>query len=179
MKNLLIVFLGISLVGTIVWIAVTSTQKSDTNQTPQITASASPTNTAVSTPQSEQMTVAGTVTGKLCYPSQFLPEGTIEAKNISTNESFTQKYVGSQKGGASTYTLDLEEGTYIFRYRAEVTPDTPYDGFHTKTCPTGIETTCAQANKREHIQVVVKAGENVNGVDLCDFYYDTKNPPTF
>jgi|GEM_PF-1398488 len=144
---------------------------------PTTTSGAYPTPGATTTPQSGQ----GTIQGKLCYPSQFLPKGTIEAKNVATKTISTQDYPGSQNGGLSSYSFSLPTGTYILRYRAQVNANSQdfYDGYHTKTCSTGTETSCAATNARIHIELAVKSGEVVKGVDLCDFYYGEQSEPAF
>lgn len=117
----------------------------------------------------------GTVSGKLCYPSQFLPEGTIEAKSLVDQTVVSEVYPGSQNGGKNTYTLAVPQGIYILRYKVSDT----LSGYHTDVCPTGLETTCAQVNPRKLLQVPVAAGETVTGIDLCDFYYAPGNAPEF
>jgi len=121
----------------------------------------------------------GTINGKLCYPSSFLPKGALEAKNTSTNAVYTQVYPGSQNGGKTNYSFELPAATYILRYKAQASVDTTIYGYHTEVCPTGVEPSCAADNARVNIKVTVKAGETVNNVDLCDFYYDQNTPPSF
>lgn len=125
--------------------------------------------------------VMGTITGKLCFPSEFLPAGSIEAKNVSTNSiSLVEPYEGSENGAGSEYSVSLVAGTYILRYAAKPSASgDPLYGYHTTTCPTGMETSCAAENPREHIQIKVMPGETVENIDLCDFYYDPSNPPEF
>lgn len=183
-KNTVIVLLSILLVATIAWkfIDKGSEKTINTVATPSVVASITPspviavttTPTPTSTPSS-----MGTVSGKLCYPSQFLPEGSIDAKDTVTKKVISEPFIGSQAGGKANFTLNLPEGTYIFRYLAKNTPNTTLSGFYTKTCPTGIETSCAQANVREHLEVKVLAGKAVEGVNLCDFYYDPNKVPAF
>jgi len=116
----------------------------------------------------------GTITGKLCYPSEALPEGTVEAKEIKSNKVYTLDYLGSNKGGKNTYQLSVLPGEYKLRY---VTPNS--EGYHTDVCPTGMETSCKADNKREHITAKVEKGSSVTDIDLCDFYYGTNTKPEF
>lgn len=118
--------------------------------------------------------LVGTVSGKLCYPSEFLPAGTIEAKEINTQTVETMAYAGSEGNVENMYTMALSPGTYVMRYNTGFA-----SGYHTHTCPTGIEASCNAANQREHIQVRVEAGEVITGVDLCDFYYTPQTDPGF
>lgn len=126
-------------------------------------------------PTASPSAVMGTVKGKLCYPSQFLPEGTIEAKNTLTKEVATLNYPGSENGGASSYSFDLNPGSYYLRYK---TSGDSY-GYHSETCPTGMETSCAQENERVLVTVNVEAGQTIDGHDLCDFYYSEDTKPEF
>jgi hypothetical protein len=123
----------------------------------------------------------GTVAGRLCFPSEFIPDGWIYAKNTATQEEFTQFYPGSVMGGGTTYTFDLPEGTYYLRYGAKpyLDEDTVLYGYHTEQCPTGGEETCAQGNVRTNVEITVTAGGTISGVDLCDFYYAESNEPAF
>ncbi len=117
----------------------------------------------------------GIVTGKLCYPSEYLPKGLIEAKRPSDSSIFVQDYPGSENGGKNTYTIDLEEGDYYLRYA--ISPQ--FLGYSTTVCPTGMEETCGDTKQRELKIVSVKAGQTISGYDLCDFYYKDSNAPKF
>lgn len=117
----------------------------------------------------------GTATGKLCFPSQGIPAGKIEAKRLSDKKVFSQSYPGTQNGGGTTYDFELEKGVYNLRLFI----DEKLSGYHTITCPTGLETSCAADNAREHINVEIVPGETVEKVDLCDFYYSDKTKPSF
>lgn len=142
----------------------------ETTSTPsQMTSSPFPTKLPV------QTSAKGSVSGKLCYPSSFLPKGAIEAKNTQTNEISSQEYIGSNAGGKSNYTMDLPVGTYIFRYKVGETTPATY-GYHTTVCATGLETSCSTTNPRVHITVSVSAGSETNNIDLCDFYYGNNSP---
>lgn len=122
----------------------------------------------------------GVVSGKLCYPSETLPPGVIEAKRTTDNVVFTQDYAGSQQGVGNTYEFELEIGTYILRYGADSggTGDYAY-GYKTANCPTGVETTCGEAEGMEAVLVEVVAGDVVPDYDLCNFYYTESNEPEF
>lgn len=123
----------------------------------------------------------GTVTGRLCYPSDFLPKGTIVAKNVDTNNQYTQEYPGSFAGGAMTYVMELEAGKYYLKYVAVPNPksSTLINGYHTELCKTGGETSCAQENKRKNVAINITSGQTVSNVDLCDFYYAQNDEPKF
>ncbi|MDP3973761.1 MAG: hypothetical protein Q8P92_02925 [Candidatus Daviesbacteria bacterium] len=117
----------------------------------------------------------GTVTGKLCYPSEVLPEGKIEAKRLSDGKIFVQNYKGSLTPKPEPYAFELEEGNYYIRYK--VTED--LIGYSTTVCPTGIEESCGDKNPRILRKAEVKTNETVSGYDLCDYYYNDSNAPKF
>ncbi len=147
--------------------------------TPTATVEPAPTVSAIATPSASPVSgggaATGNITGKLCYPSEFLPEGTIEAKSVNSQTFVSELYPGSENGGGSTYSLAVPAGTYILRYKASNT----LAGYHTDVCSTGLETSCAQDNPREHIEITVAADQTVKNVDLCDFYYAPGNAPEF
>lgn len=117
----------------------------------------------------------GIITGRLCYPSSFLPEGIIEAKEIGSGTIASIYYEGSEKGGSNEYSLPVPQGKYILRYKI----GEEMAGYHTDVCKTGMETTCASENSRKHIEVSVSKNQTVSGIDLCDFYYSQDNNPGF
>ena len=122
----------------------------------------------------------GSVFGKLCYPSSFLPPGEIEAKEVTSQKVSTLPYVGSQNGGYDGFVVKLPPGVYVFRYKA--IPDKnkkPIYGYHTEQCAKGDETTCAKDNPRTLKKIELKAEARIENVNLCDFYYDTSKEPTF
>lgn len=116
----------------------------------------------------------GIITGKLCYPSQFLPAGSIEAKSTLNATIVSVLYEGSQGGASNTYEIAVPAGTYILRYQAG-----ELSGYHTDVCPTGLETSCAAENQRVHKEVLITANKTITGVDLCDFYYSDATDPGF
>lgn len=124
---------------------------------------------------SAPQTASGKVGGKLCYPSEVLLPGILEAKRISDSKVTTQNYPGSMSGGGNIYSFDLEEGEYVLRYKVSDS----LIGYSTTICPTGNETTCGDAKKRELIVAKVMPGGKITNYDLCDFYYSSSNVPTF
>ena len=143
-----------------------------TNQTPQLTPS--PTST-------KQETGSGTVMGKLCYPSEFLPVGKIIAKDINSGKIFTQDYPGSDNVSKNTFSLELSIGKYYLRYDAYPSGlQGPFlSGYHTVNCPSGTGPNCSQNVPRVLDPVEVNTGKVVKNIDLCDFYYPPDNEPKF
>lgn len=152
--------------------------------TPQVSPTAliqpSPTETQAlpsptSSPVATGSAVMGTVSGKLCYPSEMLPKGTIEAKNTISGEIVILDYPGSEVTSSNTYEVGLELGTYYLRYKVSDS----LIGYHTETCKTGLETSCNSANPRVLIPATVETGKTVPNYDLCDFYYSDSTKPVF
>src|SRR3989344_6058764 len=99
-------------------------------------------------------TNTGTILGKLCYPSEVLPKGVIEAKRLTDGEIFTQDYPGNQNGGKSNYAFELEAGDYYLRYNVAEN----LIGYSTTVCPTGNEESCGDTKQR----ILDKASVNTN-----------------
>lgn len=117
----------------------------------------------------------GTVTGKLCYPSEVLPKGKIEAKRMSDGKIFIQDYKGSLAQKPEPYAFELEEGDYYLRYNVAEN----LIGYSTTVCPTGNEKTCADTKQRILVKASVLADETISNYDLCDYYYKDSNAPKF
>ena len=128
--------------------------------------------------QTPEVIQTGTVSGKLCYPSEFLPEGQIVAKNTETDKIVNQDYPGSSEGGKNGYTITLPEGIYKIRYEANIDGKVS-SGYHTTVCPTGSEITCADTNSRVVVPVKITKDRAVENHDLCDFYYQQESKPQF
>lgn len=148
--------------------------------TPTTGSVAVPTNayvpTVPSSPNDTEGVATGTIMGKLCYPSEMIPAGQIEAKRVGDNMVFVQNYAGSQQGGGNTYSFPLEPGTYNVRYAPQ---GSSLYGYHTTVCLTGLETTCGDTNPRQMVPATIVGGQTVVGFDLCDFYYQPQNAPVF
>lgn len=123
----------------------------------------------------------GKLTGKLCYPSSFVPNGVIIAKNTSTQELFKQEYPGSLSGADPVYTLDLPKGEYRVKFEANISGST-ITGFYTLYAACVDDSTlsdCSGVVTRPTKVAVVKPGETTTHVHLCDFYYPENQPPAF
>ena len=93
----------------------------------------------------ETSTSKGTVTGKLCYPSEVLPEGVIEAKRIEDGKVFILDHGGSEDERGTNYKIKLEEGDYYLRYKTK----SNFLGYSTTVCPTGKEESCGDTKQIE------------------------------
>lgn len=106
----------------------------------------------------------GFVTGKLCYPENFLPEGKIAAKNIDSGIIYTLYYPGSNNGARSSYYFVLIPGKYKLRYETFIGTNQikPFSGYY-----------------KENSQVVeVENGKTNKNIDLC-YYYPQDIEPDF
>lgn len=144
-----------------------------------VTPTATPAATVNQTGTPETQT--GVVSGKLCYPSSFLPPGEVVAKNLDTDKTYAQDYPGSFAGGGSTYIFNLPEGVYHLRYQAHASSDTPdvfVSGYYTECAKTMHTNECTPDSGHININVDLKANEKVENVDLCDFYYSPEQEKT-
>lgn len=117
----------------------------------------------------------GTVSGRLCYPSSFLPPGEIVAKDLDSGKTYTQDYVGSMAGGKLTYTFELPAGIYHLKYQAHAsTKDTSIftSGYFDECAKTMHTDQCTPDSGHINIGVEVVSKEEIQNVDLCDFYYN-------
>lgn len=106
----------------------------------------------------------GFVTGKLCYPENFLPEGKIAAKNIDSGIIYTLYYPGSKNGAGSSYYFVLIPGKYKLRYETFIGTNQikPFSAYY-----------------KENSQVVeVENGKTIKNIDLC-YYYPPNIEPDF
>ncbi len=115
----------------------------------------------------------GWVEGKICYPSDFIPDGYILAKNIVTGEVERQAFIFDKAVGNQKYSILLDEGKYVFSY--EVTERGEVEGFYTN-CSKDLEN-CLTWESHQLIEVEVMANETVTEIDICDYYYQSENKP--
>lgn len=114
-----------------------------------------------------QVSEKGIVAGKICYPSSFIPDGQILAKNVQTKEIFSQVF--KMEGSNQEFEMELTEGKYVFAYKPDDTGGIM--GFYSP-CAVEMET-CATDESHELIEVELKAGERLKNIDICDYYYET------
>lgn len=126
--------------------------------------------------QTQEKTVSdkGIVEGKICYPSEGIPAGTILAKNIKTGEITRQNFEGVPPSKKDIYSISLDPGTYVFAYDIG---SINYLGFYS-TCAIQL-TECKTTESHQLIEVNVVAGKTISNVDLCDYYYQPDQKPNF
>ncbi|RPI58841.1 MAG: hypothetical protein EHM56_00710 [Chloroflexi bacterium] len=103
---------------------------------------------------------AGLIRGKLCYPSEYIPAMTVYARDVDTGD---------------TVTLEVPENTP--EYELEVPGEATYQvfawtvdglgGSYSRFVTCGLSVECTDHGL---IPVSVGAGQEVSGIDVCDFY---------
>jgi hypothetical protein len=106
----------------------------------------------------------GAITGRLSYPSEFIPPMRVVAFRISDGQSFQ---VETQMGD-QTYTLPAPAGSYqVVAYVLDYAGLTGLAGGYTQAVPCGLAYDCSDHSL---IAVPVTAGSVTAGVDPGDFY---------
>ena len=108
----------------------------------------------------------GTVAGKICYPSEFIPAMTAYFTNV-TNGEYTELQITENQ---SDYHIDLLPGRYIaFAY-----PERGNGGSYSRAVPCGLSVECI-----DHTTLAfdVRLGETTSGIDICDWYSPESVPP--
>jgi len=103
----------------------------------------------------------GSIGGKLCYPGSEIPPMTVYAVDPSTGRSFKIKQ-GARE--ASYRIQSILPGTYVVYAWLD---DGKLGGSYSKAVPCGLSVDC-----KDHslIPVKVNTGQDVTGIDVCDWY---------
>jgi len=141
-------------------------ETADVAGTVQATLSAMMTqNAQVSPAPTEATQGTATISGKLGYPSEFIPPLRIYALDPASGAFFKQDTVQNQPN----YSLDVAPGTYlVFGYI--LGPDGHAGGLsggYTPAVACGLSVDCTDHSLS---QVVVRPGELVTGIDITDWY---------
>ena len=118
--------------------------------------------TRLSTALPTRPPLQGSISGKLCYPGSEIPPMTIYAVNQSTGQLFKAK---SQGPNETRYRIErVSPGTYVVYAWLD---DGKLGGSYSKAVPCGLNADC-----KDHslIPVTVNAGQDVTGIDVCDWY---------
>lgn len=115
----------------------------------------------------DQLTQNGYISGKICYPSQYIPEMTAYFENTTTGQITTLPIALNQ----NTYGIFLPPGEYT---AYAWLPDFSLGGTYSKAVPCGLTTSCTDHSL---IKFQVTSGSNINGIDICD-WYDLPSVPT-
>jgi hypothetical protein len=117
-----------------------------------------PTRTPVTLPLPAALPGRGTVTGQICYPSEYIPAMNLYFENIARQEAVTVPIVSGQH----YYTVTLPSGTY--HAYAWLPGFGGMGGGFTSCKPSGP---CKDHTLQP---VIVISGQVMGGVDICDWY---------
>jgi hypothetical protein len=123
------------------------------------------------TPGRDYFPPMGTVTGKLSYPSSFIPPMRVAFFNAADNSVVSYTDTGKDQG---TFSVDLPEGTYyVVAYPYDASNYTPpaagtpvFAGGYTAAVPCGLSVDCTDHSL---LPVAVVAGQTVTA-DPGDWY---------
>jgi hypothetical protein len=104
----------------------------------------------------------GSISGRLCYPGSGIPPMTIYAVEQTTGRSSKVR----SKGPTETrYRIEgVLPGTYVLYAWLD---DGALGGSYSKAVPCGLSADCTDHSL---IPVTVKTGQDVTGIDVCDWY---------
>jgi hypothetical protein len=108
----------------------------------------------------DQFARTGLITGRLSYPSEYIPSLSVIAMRIDTRES--TYYSLDTEAGQDTYAIRVDPGVYlVLAYKGDLAAG------YTRYVTCGMGSAC-----RDHIlrQVVVEAGDILEDIDLLDWY---------
>lgn len=112
----------------------------------------------------------GVVSGKVCFPGSYIPEGLVALKNLETDEVTTFPNQANQ----SLYVVKVPAGKYHARYQAYTNGiEGEYQsGYYTKCGIDSSYDVCNAPDAHVLIEVEIQNGGTVADVALCDFYYE-------
>jgi hypothetical protein len=166
MRTLLLV--SVALAVSCTPLAPSTTTPSPSGSAPAVTASPSPSaSAAVACPAFRQVS-PGAISGKFGYPAEGIPPLALIAVRADDPSAFrvvhTQRVERSV--GTPSYTIAaVEPGTYVVL--AYVEGSTAQVGAYTPAVACGLGATCTDHSL---IRVTVRAGQDVTGVDILDWY---------
>jgi hypothetical protein len=127
-----------------------------------------PTQTAIAeqpvTPEPTAITPSddprGTVSGRICFPSEQIPAMTLYLQNVDSGELVRI----SSEAGMSSFNVPLMPGRYVaYAYPQEM----ELGGGYTNAVTCGLKESCT-----DHSLIVfeIQSGQDTPGVDVCDWY---------
>jgi hypothetical protein len=110
----------------------------------------------------------GSVSGKLCYPSEYIPEMTIFFQDVYSLDFIQATTIENQ----DSYTQQLPLGEYIvFAY---LNSGAPLGGAYTFAVLCGLTADCEDHSL---VQIRIEPGMSVTDIDICDWYSPDSIPP--
>ena len=139
-------------------VEVETPSSGEQNPTPTDPATEVPSPIATDEPASNAST--GTVTGKVCYPSEFIPPMTAYFRNTQTGTLSELTIAENQ----ASFRVDLQPGTYeAFAYLE----NGEGGGSYSQAVACGLTVDCPDHSL---ITFDVQAGQTTPDIDLCDWY---------
>jgi len=116
-----------------------------------------------SAPTTETEQLLGTVSGNICYPSEFIPAMTAYFLEVNTGQ-YTELAISENLSNyLSTYQVKLPAGMYqAFAWRGEY----GLGGGYTPAVPCGFAESCTDHSL---LTFEVKAGEMISDINICDW----------
>jgi len=109
----------------------------------------------------------GTVTGRLCYPSEGIPPMTLYFADMLS----TDVYEFDHPDGSPSYSVQLPPSTYVaYAYATGTT----IGGSYSEAVLCGLTVSCTDHSL---IEFEVLAGETLADIDICDYYGDPGDIP--
>jgi len=103
--------------------------------------------------------IPGTVSGQVCYPSEFIPAMTAYFREVSTAAAYHLPISLNQ----GSYSALIPPGTYIaFAYL-----EAGAAGSYSHAVPCGLTVSCTDHTP---LPFVIQSGQTTAGIDLCDWY---------
>jgi hypothetical protein len=117
---------------------------------------------------SESTTEAGIVSGRICYPSEFIPEMMVFFQESTTGDIIEFPILENQ----STYSIVLTPGRYTAY--AYLNSGASLGGAYTEMVLCGLSVECSDHTL---VEFDVQSGETLDSIDICDWYAPESLPP--
>jgi hypothetical protein len=151
-------------------LAPSTTTPSSSPSAAAVTATPSPSAAAaVACPAFRQIS-PGAISGKFGYPAEGIPPLALIAVRADDPSVFRVVHTRrvERSVGAQSYTIAaVEPGTYLVLAYVEGSTTAPIAGAYTPAVACGLGATCTDHSL---IRVTVRAGQDVTGVDILDWY---------
>jgi len=123
--------------------------------------------TSTNTPTPENPYHTGTVEGKVCFPSEYIPAMYLYLANVNTQE-ITIISIPENQGD---FSVGVPEGTYTaYAWLADYT----MGGTYSQAVPCGLSVNC---NDHSLIEFEVIEDQTTSGIEVCDWYGDPSDVP--
>ena len=126
-----------------------------------------PTTSEPSPTPEEDLFKTGTVEGRICFPSNYIPEMILYLENVNTQETTIVPILETQ----ADFSAPVPPGTYL---AYAWLPDLSRGGTYSQAVPCGLTVEC-----KDHslIEFEVSTGEITPDINVCDWYGSPKDIP--